>query len=186
MTHAEGPLSRFGIYLFPWGKRPPTVEALVELAREAEALGFDSVHVPWHSTLPAGRFDWGNRAVVDPLLVLPAVILGTSRIRVAMDAAPITLQHPYFWAQYLASAEAMARGRFIAGLTKPYWKDDFKTGMAKPGEGPVRFDEALETIRKLWRGEPITTRGRFWDARGLELGALPSPDMPVWLASGEP
>jgi alkanesulfonate monooxygenase SsuD/methylene tetrahydromethanopterin reductase-like flavin-dependent oxidoreductase (luciferase family) len=184
MSEAIQPLSRFGVYLFPWGKEPPTAEALVGLAQTAERLGFDSVHVPWHSTLPEGRFDWGNRYVLDPLILLPLVISGTTHIRVAIDCAPVTLHHPFLWAQYIASAEILSDGRLLAGLTMPYWKEDFQTGMARPGEGPDRFDEALETITKLWRGEPILNAGRFWDSRGLQVGARPSADMPIWLGTG--
>lgn len=178
------PLSRFGVYLFPWGKQPPRADALVRLAQAAEGLGYDSVHVPWHSTLPEGRFDWGNRYVLDPLILLPLVISETESIRVAMDCAPVTLHHPFFWAQYIASAEILSEGRLLAGLTMPYWREDFQTGMARFGEGPDRFDEALEIVTRLWRGEPIATAGRFWDATGLQVGARPSADMPIWLGTG--
>lgn len=46
-------LERIGVYLFPWGKETPTVDSIVDLAIHAEKLGYDSVHIPWHFTLPA-------------------------------------------------------------------------------------------------------------------------------------
>ena len=40
--------------LFPWGLERPTVPAIVEAAKLAEDLGFYSVTLPTHMTLPPG------------------------------------------------------------------------------------------------------------------------------------
>ncbi len=185
MAGREDVLSRIGVYVFPWGKRPPTVQSVVDVARHLEALGVDSVQMPWHFTLPAARFDWGNRYLLDPLVVLPAVVAATTRVRVGLNAGILPLFHPFFWAQYLGSLDAMSGGRTIAGLALGWWEEDFRIGLADPRERGRRTDEGLEIVTRLWRGEPIERAGAFWDARGLRLDPRPSPGMPLWIGGGE-
>jgi len=184
MADISETLSRIGVYVFPWGKEPPTVESVVRLTRHMERLGLDSVQIPWHFTLPPARFGWGNRYLLDPLVVLPAMVAATTRIRVGLNSGLVPLLHPFFWAQYLASLDVMSGGRTIAGLALGWWEEDFAVGGAERAERGKRTDEGLEIISRLWRGEPIETAGRFWDARGLRLDPRPSPPMPLWIGGG--
>jgi alkanesulfonate monooxygenase SsuD/methylene tetrahydromethanopterin reductase-like flavin-dependent oxidoreductase (luciferase family) len=185
MPAIKDTLSRIGVYVFPWGKRPPTVESVVRLTRHMEALGLDSVQMPWHFTLPPDRFNWGNRFLLDPLVVLPAMVAATSRIRIGLNSGLLPLVHPFFWAQYLASLDVMSGGRTIAGLALGWWEEDFRVGGAPLKERGKRSDEALDIVTRLWRGQPIETAGTFWDARGLAMDPRPSPRMPLWIGGGE-
>ena len=184
MPEPQDALDRIGVYVFPWGKRPPTLESVVRLTRHMERLGLDSVQMPWHFTLPAARFDWGNRYLLDPLVVLPAMVAGTTRIRIGLNSGLLPVVHPFFWAQYLASLDAISGGRTIAGLALGWWEEDFKVGRAELRERGKRSDEALEIVTRLWRGEPIEAAGTFWDARGLRIDPRPSPGMPLWIGGG--
>jgi alkanesulfonate monooxygenase SsuD/methylene tetrahydromethanopterin reductase-like flavin-dependent oxidoreductase (luciferase family) len=180
-------LDRVGVYLFPWGKEPPTVQSIAALAADAEALGFDSVHVPWHFTLPDNWIfpEFGNRFLLDPLVALPAIVAATSRIRVSLNTAILPVLHPFLWAQYLATLDAMSGGRTIAGAAIGWWPDDFSIGGASLKERGARMDEALDVVTRLWAGDPITEAGRFWDCRGLALDPRPtSQPLPIWVGGG--
>ncbi len=181
-------LDRTGVYLFPWGKRPPTSQSLVELAVHAERLGFDSVHVPWHFTLPTNWIfpEFGNRFLLDPLVVTPALVERTSRVRVSLNAAILPTLHPFAWAQYLASLDVLSGGRTIAGLAVGWWPDDFKVGLSSLKERGRRMDEGLEMVTRLWTGEPISEPGRYWDCTGLVLDPRPvQTSLPLWIGGGE-
>ena len=183
----ESILGRFGIYVFPWGKRPPQIGEIVELAKLAEELGFDSVHIPWHFTLPTNWIfpDFGNRFLVDPLVVLPILARETKRVRLGLNAAILPILHPFFWAQYLAAIDVVSEGRLIAGVAIGWWEDDFKIGLAPLGERGRRMDEALDIISKLWRGEEIAQAGQFWDASGMSLDPRPvQAEVPIWIGGG--
>jgi alkanesulfonate monooxygenase SsuD/methylene tetrahydromethanopterin reductase-like flavin-dependent oxidoreductase (luciferase family) len=187
MTQAEA-LSRFGVYLFPWGKQPPTVRSLVDLALHAEALGYHSLHVPWHFTLPRAWIfpEFGNRYLLDPLVVLPAIVERTSRIRVSLNAAILPLLHPFFWAQYTASLDVHSGGRTIAGVAVGWWEEDFRIGLSSLQERGARMDESLEVLARLWAGESIEEPGRFWDVSGLTLDPKPvQQPLPIWIGGGE-
>jgi alkanesulfonate monooxygenase SsuD/methylene tetrahydromethanopterin reductase-like flavin-dependent oxidoreductase (luciferase family) len=180
-------LDRFGVYVFPWGRRPPTVDELADLACHAEQLGFDSVHVPWHFTLPDTWIfpGFGNSFILDPLVVLPTVARRTSRIKIGFSSAILPTLHPYFWAQYVASLDVQTNGRVIAGAAVGWWPDDFTIGGSSLRERGKRMDEALEAVTRLWRGEPIESPGRFWDVRGLTLDPRPADMPPIWIGGGE-
>ena len=180
-------LDRLGVYLFPWGKERPSVPSIVELTQLAEELGFDSVHLPWHYTLPTtGTFPaFGSRYLLDPLVVLPILVDRTRRIRIGLNSAIAPALHPFAWAQYFASLDVVSGGRVIPGVAVGWWPDDFKVGGVSSKERGARTDEALEAMARLWAGEELSTPGRFWDCTGLRLDPLPvQQPFPIWLGGG--
>ena len=86
-------ISDVSIMLFPWGVTPPTVSEIVDAAKLAENLGFYSVTLPTHMTLPPGWLfeDFPNRHVLDALVVVPAIAAATSRKRNRITSARRTL-----------------------------------------------------------------------------------------------
>jgi alkanesulfonate monooxygenase SsuD/methylene tetrahydromethanopterin reductase-like flavin-dependent oxidoreductase (luciferase family) len=186
-AETESILGRFGVYVFPWGKRPPSIDEIIDLAKYAEELGFDSVHIPWHFTLPTNWIfpDFGNRFLMDPLVIFPILAHETKRVRLGFNAAILPILHPFLWAQYLASIDVVSGGRLIAGVAVGWWEDDFKIGLAPLGERGRRMDEALDILSKLWRGEQIDQAGRFWDASGLSIDPRPvQAEVPIWIGGG--
>lgn len=169
---------------YTWGKNPPTVDENVDFARAAEELGFDSVHMPWHYTLPHAMFSWGNRHCGDPLVSLAAMADGTEALDIYFNRAIISLLHPYVWAKYISSLDVVSNGRTIPVFEAGWWADDFQVGMASVEDKKGRFGEALEVILHLWKGEEITEIGQFWDARGLQLDPRPVRHS-IWIGGGE-
>jgi alkanesulfonate monooxygenase SsuD/methylene tetrahydromethanopterin reductase-like flavin-dependent oxidoreductase (luciferase family) len=182
-------LERIGVYVWPWGTTRPTVDDVAEQARFAEEIGFDSVHLGFHTTLPTSWIysSFGHRYILDQLVVLPVVVEHTSRIRVALNAAPLPSRHPFAWAQYLATLDTLSGGRTIAGAAPGWWADDFRIGGAPLEARGARMDEALDVVTRLWAGEEIESPGRFWDAVELALDPRPlQQPMPIWIGGGEP
>jgi probable F420-dependent oxidoreductase len=181
-------LEKFGFYIFPWGKTPPTVEKLVDIAKFGEELGFDSVHLPYHLTLPTTWIfpDFGNRDVIDPLVVLPAIIQATNRIRISLNTAVLPLLHPYVWAKYLAECDRMSNGRLIAGVAIGWWEEEFRL-MGSPLKRRGRMtDESLEIITRLWTEDTVTFQGEFYQFENIALEPKPvqKPYPPVLVGGG--
>lgn len=175
------------VYLFPWGPSEPTVEEMVAFAQRAEHLGFEAVHMPWHYTMPTVRSfrDFGNRYLLDPTVVVPAIAHATTRIRVALEFVVPAL-HPFHWAQYFASLDQISHGRALAVPVLGWWDDDYRVGMVPRKERGRRMDEALDVMVKLWAGETIEQQGEFWDVHGLALDPLPiQHPFPMWIGGGE-
>jgi alkanesulfonate monooxygenase SsuD/methylene tetrahydromethanopterin reductase-like flavin-dependent oxidoreductase (luciferase family) len=163
------------------------VASIAELAADVERLGFDSVHVPWHFTLPDNWIfpEFGNRFILDPLVALPVMIERTARIRISLNTAILPVLHPYAWAQYLATLDAHSGGRTIAAAAIGWWPDDFRIGGGSLRQRGARMDEALDAVTQLWAGEPITAPGAHWDCTGLRLDPLPRQQpLPLWIGGG--
>lgn len=183
----SGVLDRIGVYLFPWGKTPPTLDSLVTLAELCEEMGFDSVQMPWHYTLPKVRVftAFGNRCVIDPLVALPVIASRTRRVRISLNSVVLPLFHPFTWAKWFATMDHVSGGRFIPGVAVGWWEEDFKAGGALPAGRGARMDEAMRMLSDLFEGREITSPGKFYDARGLALDPRPiQHPMPMWVGGG--
>jgi len=181
-------MSDLSVMLFPWGTEPPKVDELVAAAKLAEELGFHSVTLPTHMTMPPGWLfrTFPNRDVLDAMVVLPAIAHATSRIRVGFNSALLPLLPPYAWAKYIATLDVMSGGRAIAGLAMGWWEEDFAAvGVERSQRGRL-FDEGLEVLKRLWTEERTTFEGRHYRLRDMPMEPKPvqKPYPSVWIGGG--
>ncbi|MGW4568175.1 LLM class flavin-dependent oxidoreductase [Streptomyces sp. NPDC004561] len=159
---------------------------LLDFARSAEALGFDSL---WAGDSLTAR------PRLDPLVVLSAAAAATQRITVGTAALTPALRHPLIGANMIASLSHVAAGRLVLGLGSGFPMAETEEEFASVGasfQGRVgRLDEITALWRTAWRsgekGEPAEFEGRFWQAENLDR--LPSPAVPggppLWLAGSD-
>lgn len=182
-------MEQLSVVAFPWGRKPPTVEELVQVALHAEQLGFYSVNVPMvnaslrddhlFSALPHDH-------ILDALVVMTAMLGATSTIRVCSDALPLPLLPPYYWAKSLATLDVMSGGRLVAGLCPGYGREQFEAhGVSMKNRGR-RAEEAVEIITRLWTEKEVTFAGEFYTLDGVtsEPKPLQEPHPPIWWAGG--
>ena len=147
--------------------------ALVDIARDAEAAGFEFVsasdHVhPWLAEQGESPFVWGTLGGVAEATVDVDLGVGVS--------APAFRMHPVITAQAVATAAAMVPDReFYFGVGTGENLNEHVTGRAWP-EHAVRMEmlaEAIEVIRKLWTGEQVSHRGEHFTVENATLYTLP-------------
>jgi alkanesulfonate monooxygenase SsuD/methylene tetrahydromethanopterin reductase-like flavin-dependent oxidoreductase (luciferase family) len=143
---------------------------LVQFAKTAEEVGFDSVWVG-DSLLARTR--------AEPLSILAAVAAVTERVTVGTAALIAPLRHPLLAAAQAATVDQLSAGRLILGLGSgaplPESRREFDAvGMAFAGRG-ARLDDAVRSWRHTWNGH-----GEF--AAALPAARPGGP--PVWLAGG--
>ncbi len=181
-------ISDISIMLFPWGAQNPSVGEIVEAAMLAEDLGFYSVTLPTHMTLPPGWLftTFPNRDVLDALVVLPAIAQATSTIKLGTNSILLPLLPPYQWAKYLATLDVMSGGRVIAGVAMGWWEEDFTSvGVDRRKRGKM-FDEQLEAITRLWTEPTTTFEGEHYQLADMTLEPKPvqKPYPPIWIGGG--
>lgn len=155
---------------------------LVCNARQAEDAGFafamisDHYH-PWTTRQGESPFVWsvigGIAQVTVDLRLLTGVTCPTIRI------------HPAIIAQAAATAATMMPGRFILGLGSGENLNEHIFGDRWP-PAPVRIEmleEAVEVIRRLWRGGMQDYYGSFYTLENAEVFSLPEELPPVYIAS---
>jgi alkanesulfonate monooxygenase SsuD/methylene tetrahydromethanopterin reductase-like flavin-dependent oxidoreductase (luciferase family) len=140
----------------------PGVDAgeLVEWGVRAEACGFEMVATIDRVVYPSH----------EQLVTLAAIASRTERIRLMTSTLLAPTRDPVLLAKQAATLDRISNGRLTLGLSVGQRPDDFQaTGTDVTNRGR-RFDEMLETMTALWRGEspfggsralcPTPTNGR--------------------------
>ena len=144
-------IETFSTFVFAAGDPPPTANDLVDAAVLAEDLGFHSITLAHHLTVPTSWVygPMADRGIIDPLVLMPAMASATSRIGIGTNSAILPLLPPYVWAKYFASLDVLSKGRVVAGAAMGWFEEDFSVvGVNKRDRGAM-FDEQLEVITRL-------------------------------------
>ncbi len=169
---------RLGLTL---GYAPPGTNPaeLVELAVEAEALGYDSA---WTAEA------WGTDAVT----VLAFLAARTSTLKLGSGIMQIPARTPAMTAMTAVTLDLISGGRFLLGLgtsgpavAEGWHGQEF-------GRPLARTREYVEIVRAALRREPLDHHGEYYDVprgdhRPLKLMARPvRAEIPVYLAAVGP
>ena len=143
----------------------------------AEALGFDSFLVAEHHFHEYG-------AVPDPVVLLPALALRTTRIRLGPAVAVLPFRNPIEVAESYAMVDLLSHGRLVLGVGSGYLKHEFDGFGIDPAEKRERFDEALAILTRLLSSERVSYDGRFHTLNQVALNVAPvqKPHPPIYVA----
>ena len=140
---------------------------LVEMARLAEGIGFDSLWVGDH--LLYRRAEEDARGPWEAWSILAGLAAVTSRIQLGPLVACTAFHNPALLAKKADTVDEMSGGRLILGLGAGWNQDEF-TAFGFPFDHRVsRFEEAFTIIRTLLREGAIDFRGTYYQARDCEL-----------------
>jgi alkanesulfonate monooxygenase SsuD/methylene tetrahydromethanopterin reductase-like flavin-dependent oxidoreductase (luciferase family) len=155
-------------------------EALIELTRRAEALGFAAVFVDGDVSMLPGR---GDGEVLDGLTVTTELLARSERIEV------VSLRLVHHWnaahlAQTLATLWRLHPGRVRLFVSIGGQPADRRFGWRVPGAAARIdwLDETLDAVRALWRGEGVTRHGRHVELDGARVRPAPGAAIPVHVA----
>jgi probable F420-dependent oxidoreductase len=182
---------KFGITTnYVWSGPPIT-----EIARQIEALGFESMWMGEHPIIPAaaaGAVRYGvplppNYRHMPALFVsLAAAAAVTSKIRLGTNVCLVTQRNPVLLAKETATLDQISGGRLIFA---------YGTGWI-PEEADVfgyRFDrrlgralDAMRAIRVLWSEDPAGYQGEHFAFPPVHCFPKPlqKPSIPVLVGSG--
>jgi probable F420-dependent oxidoreductase len=147
-------------------------------ARQVEDLGYHTLVMPDH---------FGARFALAPALVLAAE--ATSRLRVGSLVYDNDFRHPALLAQEIASIDLLTDGRFEFGLGAGWLKSEYDAAGLPFDDGGTRvarMAEALQIVKALLAGTPLTYEGRFYRLSGLTGAAKPlqQPHPPILIGGG--
>ncbi len=153
----------------PLASREPTLE----LARYAEAAGFESIWTIEHVVIPRdydsaypyaedGRFGWDIALdYPDPLMWMAVVAGATERIKLGTAILILPQRNPVVLAKELASLDALSGGRVLLGIGVGWLREEFDAIGASFGDRGRRTDESVAAMRCLWRDAEPTFAGNF-------------------------
>ena len=157
----------------------PNFRTILDLAEQAEALGFDSVWVG-DSVLARPRFE--------ALTTLAAVAARTRQVRLGTAVLLPMLRHPVLLANEIASLDHVCEGRLILGVgiggNAPAVAREFAACGVPLARRVGMFEEAITLMRRLWTEPEVTFQGRYFQVQSVRLGLRPlqPSGVPLWLA----
>jgi probable F420-dependent oxidoreductase len=131
-----------------------------ELARAAEARGFESLYVPEHTHIPASRetpaptgdddLPEQYRRTLDPFVALTAAATVTERLRIGTGVCLVAQRDPIGTAKEVATLDLLSGGRFVFGV-------GFGWNVEEMRDHGVEYIDRREVVR-----EKVLAMERLW------------------------
>ena len=150
----------------------------VDVAKRAEALGFDVLAVSDHF-----------RPQLAPFAALAVAAASTAQLRLATHMINNDFRHPAILAKEAATLDLLSEGRLELGLGAGWDRGDYEqSGIAfdAPAVRVERLEESVRIIRALFAGGPVTFEGTHYRIAGLEGHPKPAqrPGPPIHIGGG--
>src|SRR5436309_8333911 len=151
---------------------------IVDLARLAETLGFESVWVSEHHGA-------GDGYMSSLLPTLAALAAATEHIKLGTGVMLTPFHHPLRLAEDAATVDLISGGRLILGLGLGWREEEFRMFGVPLRERVRRTVEAIDVLRRAWTGERFSYEGRVY--RYDRVMITPAPErpkggtIPIWL-----
>ncbi|MBI4336362.1 MAG: LLM class F420-dependent oxidoreductase [Chloroflexi bacterium] len=171
-------------------------KTILEAAKRAEALGYDSVWVTERLLYPLepqtrylgtpdGSLPEAYKRVFDPLETLTFVAAHTTRIAVGTSVLDIPYYNPVMLARRLTTLDVFSEGRLRVGLGLGWSKDEYDAVGATPRQRGRRADEFLRVLKAIWTTDPVEFHGEFYQVPKSIIQPKPvqKPHPPLLLAA---
>jgi probable F420-dependent oxidoreductase len=161
----------------------PGYATLREMAVAADETGLDSVWGADHLIFRDGETTEG---IHECWTLLSAVAAVTSRVEIGPLVLALPFRNPALTAKMAAELDEVSGGRLILGLGCGWHQPEFDA-FGYPFDHRVgRFEEGLEIMMPLLRGETTSFEGRYYRVRDVELRPRPvRPGGPPVLIAGK-
>lgn len=147
----------------------------VELAQQAETLGFESIWVFDHfHTVPEPT----DEITFESFTTLSALAMATDRVRLGHMVVCTGFRNPAYTAKLTSTLDVISGGRFELGIGAG-WKEDewlaYGYGFPETAERLAMFAEHLEVITRMlapgrasWTGERVAVNDAINVPRGIQ------------------
>jgi F420-dependent oxidoreductase-like protein len=159
-----------------------TYKQILEVASDAEILGFESIWVSDHLFM---TYDSLEINCLECWTVLTGLARDTKKLRFGAMVASQSYRNPALSANIAASVDHISGGRLNYGIGAGWKKVEYKAyGYGFPGAGRriKQLDEALEIVKKMWTEPVATYSGRYYQVK--DALCMPKPvqsPLPIWI-----
>ena len=139
--------------------------AMVRVAQEAEAAGYESLWTGEHIVLPEPQAAPSplppDVPILDTAVALSWMASATTRVRLGSGIVILPQRQPAVLAKSLVAVDQVSNGRLIFGFGVGYLEPEMTacgTPMADRGQ---RSDEYLAAMRALWHHDAVSIDGKY-------------------------
>ena len=153
-------------------------EDLLEQARLADRLGYDSITKGSHYSTP-------DYQALQQLPLLARLTGEVKRARLNAGIVILPLHKPLDVAEQLATLDILSNGRLIFGVGIGYREVEFNAFGMKPKERGARTTENLIAIKRLWSEDSVTMKGSHFELNNAVCWPKPiqQPHPPIWIGA---
>ena len=169
----------YGIVLPHFGSfaRSDVAERIITVAQAAESLGYSTAWVIDHLVLPAkaeGGYAFNPLdPFLEPITVLGALALRTSRIKLGTAVLVLPYRHPIYTAKALATVDVLSGGRLIVGVGAGWMEPEFAALGVPIAERGSRTNETIDVLKALWTEDVPSYDGRHFHFSNIKF--VPQP-----------
>jgi alkanesulfonate monooxygenase SsuD/methylene tetrahydromethanopterin reductase-like flavin-dependent oxidoreductase (luciferase family) len=176
--------TQYGLLLPHFGPNA-SKDKVIEGAKTAERLGFDSVWVRDHLVFHPHGMEGTDNTFIDPFVVLSAIGTVTSQLQLGFGSL-IPHRHPLLLALMINSLEYMVGRRLLLSLGIGNFQVEFDALGMKDWPRDEVAAEQVEILRKSWTHDHFSHDGKFY--KNAEIGFKPrvAKPIPIWYAGATP
>ena len=176
---------KFGLVLPQWvgamGGDTARGSDLIGQARLCEDLGFDSLWTADQILFDLGEYtsvvgstpgdnpSGSKRGYWECWAIIGALASATSRIELGTLVSCTAYRNPALLARMADTVDELSNGRLVLGLGAGALKSEFESFGFEWEHRISRFDEALQIITPLLKGESSTFEGKFYRTKQAQL-----------------
>lgn len=189
---------KIGLVL-PQAGQQATRENVIQMAKNAESEGFDSLWVferllwpinpktPYVAT-PDGSLPIEYQIMLDPLETLTYVAANTNKIALGTSVIDMLFHNPVILARRLATLDILSEGRSIAGFGIGWSKDEYQASNIPFQNRGKRADEFVQVLKRIWTDDVVEFKGKYYNIPASKIGPKPiqKPHPPVYLGGFSP
>jgi len=169
------------------------VEELIEIARTAEEVGFDSIALPdsifymetqsadYPYTADGSRMWNEDTPWADPLIVAGAMGAVTSKLRFYTNVMKLGSRNPLLLARQVGSVANLTKNRFGFGVGIGWAPEEFEWCGVPYAKRGKRVDEMIEVIKLVLAGGMVEFHGEFYDFDRLQMSPAPTEPVPFYV-----
>jgi len=162
---------KIGFHLTPfWSptERSPTriIDEAIEVVAAAALMGFEWVSIGQH---------WLSHPTVwpQPLPMLARLAPETGRMRLKTSVLLLPILNPVEVAESVATLDHISHGRLDVGVAIGYRELELGAASLRRSDRVPKLEESLDLMKRLWRGEEVTYKGRYTQVEGGRMGFAP-------------
>ena len=169
------------------------VEELIDIAKTAEEVGFDSIALPdsvfymekqsadYPYTADGSRMWNENTPWADPLIAAAAMGAVTSKLRFYTNVMKLGSRNPLLLARQVGSVANLTNNRFGFGVGIGWAPEEFEWCGVPCAKRGARVDEMIEVIKLVLDGGMVDFHGKFFDFDNLQMSPAPSEPVPFYV-----
>ena len=164
--------------------RAPGWPEMRAFAVHAEAIGLNSLWVYDHLLFRSPEEP--DEGIHEAWTVLSALAASTSRIELGQLVMCMSFRNPGVLAKMAVTADAISGGRLLLGVGAGWHNPEYLAFGFPTDHRASRFEEALQIVVPLLRGERVSFDGRYHRASDAVLLPAPERKIPILIAGHGP